>query len=277
MSAPAHNRLGPFPSWDNFGFQNKNRSLEDRDSKFLFHYDEDTFESVYDGPMEFTTDEYEQSLSSDEYKIDTRQTKSKRRRLKKERYRKKRPLGGDEYDLSNDNYIGQPKRDEKKKYKKRKKRKKKKNGDRRESDYEWPVVSVMHSMLDFLSNPGDYFSNVQSSYAGGQGEHSFGGGGGGGYKGGGGGSSGYQGGGGASNPAAPGILDGLSGIIGDTTLSRKVGQPQKFKLYSLISGLGFCDRADHLVPASHLVPRLHLRYDPVTGLVPGGCRPGPGV
>ena len=84
------------------------------------------------------------------------------------------------------------------------------------------MVSVMHSMLDFLSNPGDYFSKFQSSYAGGEGDGSFGEGGG--FTGGGGDGSGYSGGGGASasNGAAPGILDGLNGIIGDTTLSRKV-------------------------------------------------------
>ena len=78
----------------------------------------------------------------------------------------------------------------------------------------------MHSMLDFISNPGDYFYNFQSSYAGGEGDETFGGGGG--YNGG---SSGYSGGGGgasASNATAPDILDGLNGIIGDTTLSRKV-------------------------------------------------------
>ena len=148
----------------------------------------------------------------------THKVKSKRRKIKANKYRKKRPRKEEEETELEKKYIGQP---DKNKTRKKWKRKNKIAG-RRDSNADWPMVSVMHSMLDFLSNPGDYFSNFQSSYAGGDGDETFGGGAG--YNGGGGGGSVYNGVGGASasNAAAPGILDGLNGIIGDTTLSRKV-------------------------------------------------------
>jgi hypothetical protein len=212
-------QIVPFPSWNDFGLQNKNRNLIDRDSKFLFHYEDSDYEEL----KYFPTDEYENSLNTEEespYEKYSQEPKSKRRRIKTNKYRKKRPKKEDTETEPEKKYIGQP---DNNRNRKKRKRKKKKNSGRRESNADWPMVSVMHSMLDFLSNPGDYFSNLQSSYAGGEGDASFGEGGE--YNGGGGGGSGYSGGGGgasASNAAAPGILDGLNGIIGDTTLSRKV-------------------------------------------------------
>ena len=218
MNSQAQSKVASFPSWNTFPLQNNNRTLGDRNSKFLFHYDDETFDTDDEGEKKLHIDEYHQRVYlNDEWSEDKFITKStpNRKRLKTKKPRKKRPRWKEKG--SSKRYIGEPKRD-------KSKRKKKKSGGQSESKYKWPMAPVMHAMLDFLSKPGDYFSNLMSSYAGGQGDYSFGGGngykggsGGGGYKGGGGSS-----GGGASNAAASGIIDGLTGIIGDTTLSRKV-------------------------------------------------------
>ena len=217
MNIKTQTKIAPFPSWNDFGLQNKNRTFLARDSKFLFHYEEEPFDSDYGELTEFPTDEYENTEEESPYRT-THQVKSKRRKINTNKYRKKRPRKEEKETELEKKYIGQP---DKNKTRKKWKRKNKIDG-RPDSNADWTMVSVMQSMLDFLSNPGDYFSNFQSSYVGGEGDGSFGGGGG--YTGGGGGGSGYSGGGGASasNGAAPGILDGLNGIIGDTTLSRKV-------------------------------------------------------
>ena len=72
--------------------------------------------------------------------------------------------------------------------------------------------SFMTPMLEFLSRPANYFANLQSSYASSSG-------------------SSQGGGGGGSNSALSGatgllannpLTDGLNGLIGDGSLSRKV-------------------------------------------------------
>ena len=90
------------------------------------------------------------------------------------------------------------------------------------SDASWPTMTeVMQAMLDFLSSPSQYLYNYQRRYAGGpvekpgnHGTEAGGSHGGGSYGGGGGGSYGGGGGGGGGNF--------LSGLLGDTSLSRQV-------------------------------------------------------
>ena len=91
------------------------------------------------------------------------------------------------------------------------------------SDASWPAMTeVMQAMLDFLSSPSQYLDNFQSSYAGGPvkkpGNYGNGGSYGGGSYGGGGGGGSYGGGGGGGGGGG----DFLSGLLGDTSLSRQV-------------------------------------------------------
>ena len=122
---------------------------------------------------------------------------------------------------------------------------------------DWPTsTSVMQGMLDFLSSPGGYLDNFQSYYAGGPvrkphnyGASSYGGG------------VGSYGGGignfGLSVGEGGGGGGFLSGLIGDTSLSRQVRNPC---LPLLPSVPGLCAGALHLVPARYLVPDIHLRH-----------------
>ena len=123
----------------------------------------------------------------------------------------------------------------------------------------------MSPMLEFLSMPGNYFSNLQSSYASSSGSN-----------------------GGSSNNILGGVTGlvannpltaGINGLIGDGSLSRKVTRTQ-FRLYStltLCSPLGLHHRADHLVQTRHLVPRLHRRLHRLRPTLHPDSRPGRGL
>ena len=108
--------------------------------------------------------------------------------------------------------------------------------------------SLMSPMLEFLSMPGNYFSNLQSSYA----------------------SSSASGSNDGSNNILGGVTGllannplttGLNGLIGDGSLSRKVAWTHhnyRDKTLTLCPCLaGLYHRAHHLVQTRHLVSRLH--------------------
>jgi len=204
MDALSTLKTQPSESWNKFdmGLQNENII----NSKYLFYNDE--IEETKDDTEFKRKDAYFQT----EILNNKIRQRTKRKKVRRKKYGKKNVWNSSK---SEKDYIGQPE-------KKKRTKIKKNNSDRRESYNDWPMTSVMHSMLDFLTNPGDFFENMQSSYAGGQPDHSFGGGGG--YKGVGGTSvsGGYSGGGeGTPSNGAGGIFDGLGGILGDTSLSRK--------------------------------------------------------
>ena len=214
-----------FPSWSEFNFSNSIVATDDRKSKFLFHYDEDNVGQFYDAVMESEAADFKTvSKSGSNVKYE------KEAWLKPGRYsNKKQKNHKSDKEIDETDYIGKPRNKLK-----RKKIRRKKVG-RRKSSQERPMFSIMHSMLDFLSKPGDFFSNLKSMYAGGEVS---------GYKGGSeskytesgnkykgtgssynGNANKYKGGGGntaSSNSPTSGILAGLSSVVGDTTLSRKV-------------------------------------------------------
>ena len=53
-------QISPFPFWIDFELQNENRAFVDRDSKFLFHYEDGPFGRDYEELKDFPTDEYEE-------------------------------------------------------------------------------------------------------------------------------------------------------------------------------------------------------------------------
>ena len=71
MNLQTQDTIAPFPSWNEFGLRKENGTLLDRDSKFLFHYEEDPFDSNYEELQDFPTDEYENTEEESPYKTYT--------------------------------------------------------------------------------------------------------------------------------------------------------------------------------------------------------------
>ena len=124
--------------------------------------------------------------------------------------------------------------------------------------------SFMTPMLEFLSRPANYFANLQSSYASSSGSSQS--------SGGGGSNSVLSGATGflANNP----LTDGLNGLIGDGSLSRKVRGGLSCNS-ARCSMSGFRYRADHLVQTCNLVPGLHCGSHGLCSPLPPNSGPCP--
>ena len=146
MDALSTIKTQPSESWNKFdmGLQNENII----NSKYLFYNDE--IEETKDDTEFKRKDAYFQT----EILNNKIRQRTKRKKVRRKKYGKKNVWNSSK---SEKDYIGQPE-------KKKRTKIKKNNSDRRESYNDWPMTSVMHSMLDFLTNPGDFFENMQSSY-----------------------------------------------------------------------------------------------------------------